>query len=166
MSSRFWFGLVTFAMALTIPDEEMDLCKRLGQPAWAALALTNDLYSWEKERDAAKKIGATYVINAIWVLMEEHSITESQAQDLCRQKIKEYVAEAVRIFEETKQNSDISLHLRTYTEAILYSISGNLVWSIYCPRYHSEASYDDVVLSMMAEITEVNKKRDSLSVGA
>lgn len=53
--------------------------------------------------------------------MAENSITESQAQDLCRRKIKEYVAEAVRVVEETKKSSNISLHLRTYIEAILYS---------------------------------------------
>ncbi len=140
-------------MALTIPDKEMDLCKQLGRPAWAALALTNDLYSWEKERDAAEKLGAPHVINAIWVIMAEYTITESQAQDVCRRKIKEYVAEAVEVVEKTKRNFDVSLELRTYTEAILYSISGNLVWSIYCPRYHSEESYEDVVLSMMAEVT-------------
>ena len=141
-------------MALTIPDEEMDLCKRLNGPTWAALALTNDLYSWEKERDAAQEASAPYVINAIWVLMKEHSITESQAKDLCRQNIKEQVAEAVRIVQKTKENFDISLDLRKYTEAMLYSISGNLVWSIYCPRYHQEESYDDIILSMMSDVIE------------
>ena len=141
-------------MALTIPDEEMDLCRRFGRPAWAALALTNDLYSWEKERDAAATVGAPHVVNAIWVLMREHAINESQAEDLCRQKIKEHVAEAVRVVDETKKNLDLSLDLRTYTEAILYSISGNLIWSIYCPRYHPEETYDNVVLSMMAEVAE------------
>lgn len=140
-------------MALTIPDEEMDLCKELGRPTWSALALTNDLYSWEKERDAAEKVGASHMINAIWVLMREYSITEPQAQDLCRQKIKEYVAEAVSIVQETKSNSDLSLDLRAYTEAMLYSISGNLVWSIYCPRYHPEESFDNDLLSMLAEVT-------------
>lgn len=125
-------------MALTIPNDEMELCKRLGQPAWKALALTNDLYSWNKERDAAAKLGAPYVINAIWVLMREHSISESRAQEVCRQKIQKYVEEAVRTADETKKRKELSLDVRKYTEAILYSISGNLVWSIYCPRYHPE----------------------------
>lgn len=149
-------------MALTIPIEELDLCKRLGQPIWAALALTNDIYSWEKERDAAADVGASYVVNAIWVLMREHSITESQAKDLCRQKVKEYVAKAVLIVEDTKNNPDLSRDLRTYIEAILYSISGNLIWSIYCPRYHPEESYDDVVLSMMAEIADASEESEQI----
>ncbi|KAL8948519.1 MAG: hypothetical protein Q9222_005300 [Ikaeria aurantiellina] len=150
----FWFGLMTFAMALTIPEEEMDLCKRLGRPAWSVLALTNDLYSWDKERDAAAKVGAPHVVNAIWVLMREHSITETQAKDLCRHKVKEHVVEAIQVVEATRSNVQLSLDLRKYTEAILYTISGNLVWSIYCPRYHPELSYGRDVRTLMAEVGE------------
>ncbi|MCJ1386412.1 hypothetical protein MMC17_009538 [Xylographa soralifera] len=150
----FWFGLVTFGMGLTIPEHEMTLCKSLSFPSWSALALTNDLYSWEKERDAATKNDEPHVMNAIWILMREYSISEAQAKEVCCQKIKECVVEAVRTVETTKQNPDYSLHLKRYIEAILYSISGNLVWSIYCPRYHPEKSYDPLTLSMMAQIEE------------
>lgn len=135
-SYRFWFGLVTFGMNLVIPDREMELCKQLGKPAWAAVCLTNDIYSWEKEREAAAKTGASHVINAIWVLMREHSMSEAQALELCRQKNKEFVVEARRVVEKTKRNLHLSRDLRAYTEAMLYTVSGNLVWSIYSPRYH------------------------------
>lgn len=132
-------------MALTIPDGEMDLCKQLAWPGFAAISLTNDLYSWEKERDAAKRDGAPHVVNAIWVLMREVSTTELEAKSLCRTKIKEYVAQYVRIVERTKNNMDLSRDLRAYIEAIQYSLSGNLVWSIYCPRYQQEAPCQSIV---------------------
>ena len=138
-------------MALTIPEGEMNLCKQLVRPAFAALSLTNDLFSWEKEREAAKRDGLPHVFNAIWVLMEELSISESEAKDLCRVKIRESVVESLRNIEYTKSNLDLSLDLRTYVEAIQYSVSGNLVWSLYCPRYHPEASYNDVQLAMMEQ---------------
>uniref|UniRef100_A0A093VXQ0 Fusicoccadiene synthase n=1 Tax=Talaromyces marneffei PM1 TaxID=1077442 RepID=A0A093VXQ0_TALMA len=137
-TKRFWFGMITFGMGLTIPDHEMSLCKELDRPAWEALALTNDLYSWEKERDDAAKAGESLVVNAIWVLMEEYSLTEPEAKDLCRQRIKESVSRAVKIAADTKKRMDLSLDLRQYTDAITYSVSGNLVWSIYCPRYNPE----------------------------
>lgn len=130
--------MITFGMGLTIPDHEMSLCKELDRPAWEALALTNDLYSWEKERDDAAKAGESLVVNAIWVLMEEYSLTEPEAKDLCRQRIKESVSRAVKIAADTKKRMDLSLDLRQYTDAITYSVSGNLVWSIYCPRYNPE----------------------------
>lgn len=135
-------------MGLTIPEHEMSICKELDRPAWEALALTNDLYSWEKERDDAAKAGESLVVNAIWVLMQEYSITEPEAKDLCRQKIKESVSRAVEIAEDTKKRTDLSLDLRQYTDAITYSVSGNLVWSIYCPRYYpDQVERNDIFLS-------------------
>ncbi len=148
---RIWFGTVTFGMALTIPEHEMSLCSQLARPAFAALSLTNDLFSWEKERDDAKRDGLAHVINAIWVIMGERSMTELEAKMVCRQKIQDYIVEYVRVVEETRRNRDISSDLRTYIEALQYSVSGNLVWSIYCPRYHPKASYSAVPLSGMEE---------------
>ena len=140
-------------MALTIPEHEKDLCSRLSEPAFVAFSLTNDLFSWEKERDAAKREGVSNVINAIWVIMGEQSMTELEAKAECREKIKEYVAESVRVVAETRGNLNISLDVRIYIEALLYMISGNLVWSIYCPRYHPEvSSYNDAQLSMKEEV--------------
>ena len=145
--------MVTFGMALTIPEHEAELCKQLVGPVFAAISLTNDLFSWEKERDAAERDGYPHVVNAIWVMMREHSITELEAQKLCREKIKEYVDDSVRVSKDTSRNTDISLDLRKYVEALQYSLSGNLVWSIYCPRYHPEASYNDDQYLMVEEIT-------------
>lgn len=142
--------MVTFGMALTIHDEELDLCKRLTRPGFAAMALANDLYSWEKERDAAEaearkadavKAGeAKPVINAIWVLMREHGVTEAEAKELCRGKIRESITEYVRLVEDRRDDVSLSLDLRKYLEAMLYCHSGNLIWSKHSPRYNSEAS--------------------------
>ena len=126
-------------MALTISEQEMELCSQLARPAFAAISLTNDLFSWEKERDDAERDGLSCVVNAIWVIMKERSMTELEAKAVCRKEIKHHVAESVRVAEETRRNCDISSDLRTYIEALQYSVSGNLVWSIYCPRYHPEA---------------------------
>lgn len=139
-------------MALTVPKHETDLCEQLRRPAYYSVILTNDLFSWEKERDAAGDDDKTPLVNAIWVLMREHSITEPEAQKLCREKLKEYVAESVRVVEDTKRNLDISLELRQYVEAQQYTLSGNLVWSIYCPRYNTEASFNDDQYTMRKEM--------------
>jgi len=105
-------------------------------PGFAALSLTNDLYSWEKERDSAKSDGLPNVVNAIWVIMEENSIGEDMAKEICRRKIKEYVAVYRRTVAASMTDVTLSKDLRLYVEAIMYSISGNLVWSKYCPRYN------------------------------
>jgi hypothetical protein len=122
-------------MALTIPDEELDICSKLARPGFAALGLTNDLYSWEKELAAAKRDGSPHVFNAIWGIMRERSVSEQDAKTVCRAKIRGCVASFLKIVEDTK-NSSLSQDLKNYIEAILYSLSDNLVWSIYCPRDH------------------------------
>ena len=136
-------------MAITIPPYEIQVCEKLLMPAWIAAALQNDIFSWPKERDAAQRHGHADVVNAVWVLMGEHEIGEAEAMALCRTKTKEYIAEYVEIFEKNRENPELSSDLRRYLEAILYSLSGNAVWSITCPRYHTGNSYNKFQLSLM-----------------
>lgn len=136
-------------MAITIPEEEMDLCRRLMRPAWIVAGLTNDLFSWQKEYEASIRNGQSHVVNAIWVLTREHSITVDEAKYLCRQKIKEHIADYVRVVKENRDNMDLSLDLRKYIDCMQYSLSGNVVWSRLCPRYHPTASYNELQLARM-----------------
>ncbi|KAM7201355.1 terpenoid synthase [Rhypophila sp. PSN 637] len=140
---RIWYGALTFGMALSIPPVEFGDCMNLARPGYVALALTNDLYSWEKERNAAKAAGQDFVFNAIWVIMQERSrdkVTgllpedaEAEAMATCRAEIKKYVPEY-----HTTHDPTLSKDLKAYLEAVLLIISGNLVWSIYRPRYNSK----------------------------
>lgn len=134
-ASSFWYGILTFGMALTIPDCEYDRCIELARPGYIALGLVNDLYSWEKEREAARRIDQDYVFNAIWVIMRESSVGEAEAWEICCKKILTVIAEFSRNVEKARANTSLSRDLRTYLEAVLMSYIGNLVWSIYCPRY-------------------------------
>lgn len=122
-------------MGLTIPDAEYNLCMELARPGYIALGLVNDLYSWEKERHDAEKAGLDYVFNAIWVIMRERSVQEDEAKDICRQEIVAAIDTFTRSVERTRDDTSLSRDLRVYLEAVLLSYIGNLVWSIYCPRY-------------------------------
>ncbi|KAK2767552.1 hypothetical protein FQN54_003710 [Arachnomyces sp. PD_36] len=140
----FWHGLVTFGCGLTIPDEEEAISKELMTPALIAASLTNDLFSYEKEYEDAMKAGHPDVVNAIWVMMGEHGISTEEAKLLCRKLIKEEIKKFVRTVEEVKVRTDISADLRKYVEVMQYSLSGNVVWSLQCPRYHKTARYNDL----------------------
>ncbi len=148
-ATRFWFGMVTFGMAITIPPEEMDTCRQLMRPAWIVAGLQNDLFSWEKERATATRLGLWNVINAVWVLMKEHSIDVADAKAMCRRIIKENVAAYLSIVEANTGNESLSLGLRRYMDAMKYSLSGNAVWSLICPRYHPTATFNGLQRSLM-----------------
>jgi hypothetical protein len=126
-------------MALTIPEAEYERCMELARPGYVVLGLTNDLYSWEKEKQDAMRLKQDYVFNAIWVIMQESQVSEQEAKQICAQEIKKYLTEFTSIVQKTKEDMDLSRDLRAYIEAVMYSCSGNLVWSITCPRYN-EAS--------------------------
>lgn len=142
---------MTFGLAITIPPHELPLLDTLLLPAWVALSLQNDIFSWPKERDAARQKGYAVVVNAVYVFMHEHSISESEALLLCREKCREYVAEYVQKVRDNERNMELSDDSRRYIVAIMYSLSGNAVWSISCPRYHKEAVYNEFQLSLMME---------------
>lgn len=136
LASSFWFGMLTFAMALTIPECDFDVCVRIARPNYKAISLVNDIYSWPKERTDAEKSGQDYVFNAIWVIMQENGCDEKEAAEICKQGVRRYIDEFnIKLHEmQTKLSRDT---LR-YLEALRLSHVGNLVWSIYCPRYHGK----------------------------
>ena len=115
-------------------------------PALIAASLTNDIFSYQKEYEDAKKAGHADVVNAVWIMMGETHISEEEAKLLCRKRIKEEIKRYVQTVEEVKIRNDISEDLRKYIEVMQYSLSGNVVWSLQCPRYHKNTNYNDLQL--------------------
>ncbi|KAK8059989.1 hypothetical protein PG996_009919 [Apiospora saccharicola] len=142
VGEMYWYGVVTFGMGLRIPDHELERCQALVAPAWIAVGLQNDLWSWPKEVVAAKAQGQDHIINSIWVLMQEHGISVSEAMQICRQLIKDYVATYIHTVDAHQDDASLSEDLRKYLLAIKYSISGHLVWSLHCPRYNPAVTFN------------------------
>jgi geranylgeranyl pyrophosphate synthase len=133
---RFWHALMIFGHGLTIPEAEEGILADLVMPAVVAASLTNDLFSFEKEYHASKKAGKMDFANGIWVLMKEHKIPIDQAKDFCRKLIKESVENFVLVLSESSMRESLSTDAKRYIELIQYSVSGNVIWSSECPRYH------------------------------
>jgi hypothetical protein len=121
----------------------MSICEELVLPAVVAASLTNDLFSYEKEYEAAQAAGLPDIVNALWVLMREHNISLEEAETRCRTRIKEEVASYVRIVKEAMSRDDLSRDAKKYIELMQYSVSGNVVWSLQCPRYHKHMHYNE-----------------------
>ncbi|KAM3432410.1 hypothetical protein NHJ13734_006875 [Beauveria thailandica] len=125
-----WHGLVTFGCGLTIPDDEADQVQQLLMPALATASLTNDLFSFEKERND------TNVQNGVLVVMKEHGCTEEAAREILKERIRAECAKYVRNVKDVSASADLSLDTKKYIEIIQYTLSGNLAWSTQCLRYH------------------------------
>ena len=138
-------------MGLRIPDHELERCQILVAPAWIAVGLQNDLWSWPKEVEAAKTQGKDHVVNSIWVLMQEYHISISEAMQICRQLIKNHVAKYLDTVSAHQDDLSLSEDLRRYLMAIKYSISGHLVWSLHCPRYNPGVNFSKRQRSWMCD---------------
>jgi hypothetical protein len=117
-----------------------------------AASLTNDLFSFEKEMEAAHVAGHSYISNAICILMIEHGVSLEEAKNLCKVRIKEEVAIYMRTLDGLKRRSDLAEDSKKYLELLQYSVSGNVVWSMECPRYHKAAVYNQHQLQLQDEI--------------
>lgn len=136
VGEMFWLGLVTFGMALDIPDAELTTIRALAKPCWVALCLQNDLCSYSKEAKDATDRGLTKIVNALPVIMEELEVDLEGARRMCRSYLEEQVEEYQRVVEEHKESMDLSQDSRTYLEALLFTISGDAAWSLISPRYN------------------------------
>ena len=122
-----WFGTLTFAMAISIRNEELELCLKLARPGYAAVSLTNDNYTWNKNREEAQRLGIDYVYNAVWVIMQEQSVGEEEAKRVCAEQIRYYIKQYFQVVEQEKRCWWLSDDLKTYLEAVKASHTGNLV---------------------------------------
>jgi hypothetical protein len=137
--NRFWHALVTFGCGLSISEAEQEVVSTLVMPAVTAASLTNDLFSFKKEYFDSMAAGRSHVVNGIWVLMKEHQISLDEAKERCRDLIRREVKTFVQTVHEIKMRTDLSRDARIYVEMMQYSVSGNLIWSRECPRYHQGA---------------------------
>ena len=123
-------------MALTISEDEKELMRPVAAPAYACIALANDFFSWQKEYDDfTYQSKSHYMVNAIWILMQEHSITIEKAKQTLREKVAEYLQAFLRLKARFQSSKVVSSDAGRYLSAIELFLSGNVGWSQFCPRY-------------------------------
>lgn len=151
VGSDLEIGLIMFGCRIPLTDAERKTCFELAQPAWTALALTNDLFSWDKEqRSAAASNKESYISNALFVIMKEHDMSLDEAKQMARRLIRENNAKYMQVVRRTKQNPDrYSQNVIRLLDNLVYVVSGNLVWSASCPRYHPDVSYSEKQIEWM-----------------
>jgi hypothetical protein len=129
-----------FGMGMTLtPQEDAELA-RIIRPCFAALALTNDYFSFDRELEDAEN---TTLINSVSIIMRTQGLDIPSAKEIVRQTIRKYEAEFMRLTREYKRESALmSEKLEQYMEAMSYQVSENLVWSLNCPRYNPDYRYE------------------------
>ena len=134
-----------WGMGMQLTQEEDRQLAPIIQPCFAALGLANDYFSFDREYDEFKQSGraATNLTNAVWLHMKWHNVDISTAKEMVRQATSKYEQQYLKNCADFRsKRSPISEKLDRYLRTLSYQITGNVVWSLNCPRYHPQFRYD------------------------
>jgi hypothetical protein len=82
-------------------------------------------------------------INAVWLYMQWRGVNATVAKRLVTEATNRYETRFLELCEQfRREHTPIAPKLNLYLRALSYQVSGNVVWSLNCPRYHSEFRYD------------------------
>lgn len=145
---RFVEAIMLFGMGVQLTDKDDALIKDIVAPAYAALGLANDYFSFDRElqeRESSRRgsMDLEPMTNAVWLCMQWYNMSISEAKDMVRRETVKYEDE----FEHKKReflHSDPTPPEKLWRclDGLSQMIIGNLAWSLQCPRYSPALRYD------------------------
>ncbi|KFA70092.1 Atr13 [Stachybotrys chlorohalonatus IBT 40285] len=138
----FGEGVMLFGMGLALTEKDREDVASTIYPCYAALGLTNDYFSFDREWEEAKRTGEAKFSNAVRLFMDWQSTGAAAAKEVVRKAIIEYEREFLELREKFVKANPKAERLHKFLEAMVYQISGHVVWSINCPRYNPSFRYD------------------------
>ena len=108
------------------------------------MGLVNDYFSFDREYDEFQASGESQTLtNSVWLHMEWHNVDIAAAKRMVKQAVWHYERRFLDLCAEYRcEYSSLSDHVDRHLRALAYQVSGNVVWSLNCPRYHPDCRYD------------------------
>jgi hypothetical protein len=132
-----------FGMGMTLTEEEDALFTDIKRCCFASLALSNDWFSFDREwAEAQNRPSGAKLINAVWLFMRWRGVSPDEAKQLVREATNRYENRFLELSDEFRRAHPQREDLHRYLRGLTYQISGNVVWSLRCPRYYPEFRYD------------------------
>lgn len=104
--------------------------------AYAALSLTNDYFSWEKEQKAhIMSIGRIPLVNAVQIVMVSKMSTESKAKEAIRAEVRTHEERFCPLKKQYQATSNSSGSILSLLNLLEDTMAGNFAWSLRVPRY-------------------------------
>ena len=130
-------AMMLWGMSTTLTPEEDSLFRPVVHPCFAALGLANDYFSFDRDVAERQVSGSRILTNAVWLLMKWHNVDSEEAKEMVREATVRYEQEFLQRREVfRREHAPLSEKSDRYLRALSYQISGNVVWSLNCPRYH------------------------------
>jgi geranylgeranyl pyrophosphate synthase len=131
-------------MGTTLTEEEDRQLESVRKPCYTALSLANDYFSFDREYDEFQASSKSQsMTNFVWIHMKLHNVDVVTAKKMVKQAIWRYERRYLDLCAEyRREHISLSDHVDRYLRALAYQVSGNVVWSLNCPRYHPDRRYD------------------------
>jgi ophiobolin F synthase len=146
--NRFVQAAMLFGMGIQLTEDDERSLKQVVEPAYAALGLANDFFSFDKEyaehlkQAKMNEQDQAPITNCVWLCMGWHNLSAEEAKGVVRDETIRQEQE----FAARKQAFIRSQQCTSRTQKCLDGLSqvliGNIVWSLRCPRYYPELRYD------------------------
>ncbi|KAL4925666.1 bifunctional terpene synthase/polyprenyl synthetase family protein [Aspergillus undulatus] len=129
--------MIGWASGVELTQEEEVETGPVTYLAFVVLAVTNDIWSWEKEKRVTRQFGETLpLINAVQMVMQMQQIDEETAKHIVLNIIRENEEQYCLLRDEHLKRSNISYSVKKWFQILELSMAGNALWSIHAPRYH------------------------------
>lgn len=123
-------------MDIGLDIKERAAVSHIVRPLEVAMTLTNDYFSYPKEKVAHSKRNVSgNMFNAVPILMAQHAISENDALAFLKQKILEAEDEHRVELGELEQKGPLSRELKRYITACQMATAGFHFWHASAPRY-------------------------------
>jgi ophiobolin F synthase len=143
INSRVSLAPMLFGIGVAVTDEEFAEIEDVAFPAYAAIGLANDYFSFDRGSAERKETSNTEpMTNAVWVCMQCSDVDVAQAKELVRTKILFYEDEYLSRKSAFFSKNPASDKFRLCFDGISQMVIGHVVWSLKCPRYYPEHRYD------------------------
>ncbi|KAK1985685.1 geranylgeranyl pyrophosphate synthase [Colletotrichum cereale] len=135
-----YYAMLEFSLGIVVTDEEYELMATPIKHVERCMLLTNDYWSWPREREQAKTQEAGKVFNTIWFLMKQEHCSESEAKlkvaDMVAAEEARWVDAKQRMYQE---HPNLRTDLVKFLENLHTALAGNDYWSSQCYRHNDWA---------------------------
>ncbi|KAK7702273.1 hypothetical protein SLS64_009851 [Diaporthe eres] len=132
-----YYAMLEFALGIVITDDEYEMMAEPITHVERCMLLTNDYWSWPRERKQAETQEAGKVFNIVWFLMKTDSCTEEEAiarvRELVYEEEQKWTAAKDRLY---SRFPSLRPDLVKFLENLHTALAGNDYWSSQCYRHN------------------------------
>ena len=129
--------MLEFFLGIVITDEEYEMMAEPITHVERCMLLTNDYWSWPRERKQAEMQEAGKIFNIVWFLMKTEPCTEEDAVAKVREMVyaeeQKWTAARNRLY---SQLPGLRPDLVKFLENLHTALAGNGYWSSQCYRHN------------------------------